>query len=167
MSGALNALRAAVVEQLREAGVNAVAGMESARAHRWREAAAAVSLSRVACGPGGFRDYLGTYKDADTGRERELYGREAELTLAVDIFAPRDGGESDCRRAAEAAAETLVRQGAAGLPVLEVQAGRVEFLERDGLYRQEVSCRCAAWLVAERDEGGETFADFEVRGRMR
>ena len=167
MSGALNALREAVAGQLRDAGLNAVAGMESARAKRWREAAAAVSLSRVVCEPGGFRDYLGVYADPETGMERELYGREAELTLAIDIFSPRDGGESACQGAAETAAECLVCRGAAGLPALEIQADRVEFLEKDGLYHLPVSCRCAAWLVAERDEGGEVFADFEVRGRMK
>lgn len=167
MSGALNALREAVAGQLQDAGLNAVAGMESARANRWREAAAAVSLSRVACEPGGFKDYLGMHTDPDTGKKRELYGRPAELTLAVDIFAPRDGGESACQRAAEAVTECLVCQGAAGLPALEVLTGRVEFLEKDGLYRQEVDCRCVAWLVAVRDEDGETFADFEVRGRMK
>ena len=167
MSGALNTLRAAVAEQLRQVGLNAVSGMESARASRWREAAAAVSLGAVACAPGGFQDYLGVETDRETGKSRELYGREAELTLAIDIFAPRDGGESACQEAAEAAAESLLRRGAAGLTALELRTGRVEFLEKDGLYRLPVSCRCSAWLVAERDESGEFFADFEVRGRMR
>lgn len=167
MSGALNALRDAVAGQLRDAGLNAVTAMESVRASRWRKAAAAVSLTKVVCTPGGFQDYLGVHADPDTGKKRELCGRPAELTLAIGIFSPRDGGESACQRAAEAVTECLVCQGAAGLPALEVQTGRVEFLEKDGLYRQEVDCRCAAWLVAVRDEGGGTFADFEVRGRMK
>ncbi len=167
MSGALNALREAVVEQLRGAGINAIAGMESAGAGRWREAVAAVSLRRAACAPGGFKDYLGTHTDPSTGKTRELYGREAELTLALDIFAPRDGGERVCQSAAEAVVECLICRGAAGLAVLEVQTGRVEFLEKEGLYRQEVSCRCPAWLVAGTEDDGGAFVDFEVRGRMK
>ena len=63
MNGALNAWRQSVVEQLRENGLNAVTAMESARAKRWREAVAAVSLSRVVCAPGGFKDYLGVMTD--------------------------------------------------------------------------------------------------------
>ena len=164
MNGALNALREQVAEQLRQAGVNAVTGMESARASRWREAVAAVSLSRVVCAYGGFKDYLGTSREAD-GTERELYGREVELTLALDIFAPRDGGESACQEAAEMVAESLVCHGAAGLNALEIQTGQVEFLDREGLYRQKASCRCKAWLVARMDDGGGDFADFEVKGR--
>ena len=164
MNGALNALREQVAQQLRQAGINAVTGMESARSSRWREAVAAVSLSRVVCAPGGFQNYLGTHRE-DSGLERELYGREVELTLALDIFAPRDGGESACQEAAEAAAESLMCRGAAGLDALEIQTGQVEFLDSEGLYRQKTTCRCKAWLVARMDDGGGAFADFEVKGR--
>ena len=167
MNGALNGWRSAVAEQLRECGLNAVTAMESARASRWREAVAAVSLCRVVCAPGGFKDYLGVMKDPQSGAESEVYGREAELTLALDVFAPRDGGESVCQTAAEAVVECLVCRGAAGLAALEVQAGRVEFLEKDGLYRQEISCRCKAWLVARMDEDSGVFVDFEVKGRLK
>lgn len=167
MSGALNALREQVAEQLRQNGLNAVVAMESARAARWREAVTAVSLSRMVCEPGGFKDYLGTRTDPETGREREIYGREAELTLALDVFAPRDAGESVCQAAAERVAETLVCQGAAGLTALEIQTGRVEFLENEGLYRQQIDCRCRGWLVVAPGEAGEMFTDFEVKGRMR
>ena len=166
MNGALNALREQVAEQLRQAGVNAVTGMESARASRWREAVAAVSLSRVVCAPGGFKDYLGTYREKN-GPERELYGREVELTLALDIFAPRDGGESACQEAAEVVAENLMCYGAAGLNALEIQSGQVEFLDKEGLYRQKTTCRCKAWLVARMDDGDGAFVDFEVKGRRK
>ena len=166
MNGALNALREQVAEQLRQAGVNAVTGMESARASRWREAVAAVSLSRVVCAPGGFKDYLGTYQE-ENGLERELYGREVELTLALDVFSPRDGGENACQEAAEAVAESLLCHGAAGLNALEIQSGQVEFLDREGLYRQKTTCRCRAWLVARMDDGGGAFVDFEVKGRRK
>lgn len=166
MNGALNALREKVAEQLRQTGVNAVTGMESARSSRWRQAVAAVSLSRVVCAPGGFKDYLGVRREAD-GVERELYGREVELTLALDLFAPRDGGESACQEAAETVAESLVCYGAAGLNALEIQTGQVEFLEKEGLYRQKTTCRCKAWLVARMDDGGGAFVDFEVKGRRK
>lgn len=167
MNGALNRWRLAVVEQLKGNGLNAIAAMESARAARWREAVVAVSLSRVVCTPGGFRDYLGLRTDPETGKESEVYGREAELTLALDVFSPRDGGEGACQAAAEAVVECLVCQGAAGLAALETQAGRAEFLEDGGLYRQEVSCRCRAWLAARMDDEAGSFTDFEVRGSLK
>lgn len=166
MNGALGAWRDGVAEQLREAGLNAVTAMDGAAVPRWREAVAAVSLSRVVCASGGFQDYLGLRTGAD-GEEREVYGREAELTLTLDIFAPRDRGGDACRRLAEAAVEVLICRGAAGLAALEVRTGPVEFLEREGMYRQEVTCRCGAWLTAVSVDGGGVFTDFVVKGRMR
>lgn len=165
MSGALSAWRDAAVRQLRQAGLNAVAAMDGTQAARWREAVAAVSVSRVTCAPGGFQDYLGVETGAD-GREREVYGRRAELTLTLEVFAPRDGGGDACQKAVQAAMECLACQGAAGLPALEVRTGRVEFLERDGLYRQEAVCRCGAWLTARADGEAGRFTDFEVKGRV-
>ena len=165
MTGALRAWRDGVTDQLRKNGLNAVTAMDCARAPRWREAVAAVSLSKAVCAPGGFQNYLGLRKGPD-GVEQEVYGQEVELTLALDIFAPRDGGGAPCQQAADAVLEVLVCQGAAGLTALEVRADRVQFLERDGLYRQELLCRCGAWLTAQVD--GETgfFTEFEVKGRV-
>lgn len=164
MNGALDALRRGMTEQLHAWGINAIAAMEPERASRWRKPVVAVALSRVVCAPGGFQDYLGTRDDG--GKTRELYGREVELTLALDIYVPRDGGEGACQETLAAMTQMLVCQGAAGLTALEIQADRVEFLENVGLYRQGVSCRCKAWLVAEAEDGG-SFTDFEVRGRSR
>lgn len=167
MKGALNTLREGVAEELRQCGLNAVTAMESARAARWREAVTAVAVSGIVCAPGGFQDYLGTKRDPESEMERELYGREMELTLALDVFAPRDAGAAVCQEAAEAVMECLMCRGAAGLTALEVRAERVEFLEREGLYRLPVSCRCRAWLVAESPESGGIFTDFVVKGRLR
>ena len=166
MSGAFNTLREGVAGQLKRAGLNAVAAMGPGRAARWREPVVAVTLKKVTCAPGGFQDYLGLRRDPDSGREQEVYGREAELTLALDVFAPGDGGEGPGLELAEAVAEELACRGAAGLPALELETGRTEFLEGAGLYRVQVSCRCRAWLVARMDGGG-AFVDFEVKGRLK
>ena len=98
MTGALERLRKETAEQLEQAGVRAVTAFEPERQKRWNGPVAAVSLAKVVCAPGGFRDYLGTRRSQSTGGLEELYGRGVELTLAMDIYGPRDGGESGCRR---------------------------------------------------------------------
>ena len=165
MSGAISALRAGVAEQLRQAGLHVVTAMEPDRAARWRSPVVAVGLKKLDCAPGGFQDYLGLRRDPETGKEQEVYGREAEITLALDVFGPVDGGEGRCLETAETVIEELTCRGAAGLAALELEAGRTEFLEKTGLYRVQVSCRCKAWLVAAADSGGE-FTDFVVKGRV-
>lgn len=166
MTGALGRWRAAVAEQLRSAGLESVEAMGPERAVRVRRPAAAVALAGAECGAGGFQDFLGL-EDTEGGGRREVFGRRVELTLRLDVFAPRDGGAPACREAAERAAEELLFQGAAGLPVAELTAGETEFLERDGLYRLAVRCRCGAWLTARAGEDAGTLTDFEVRGTMR
>ena len=165
MTGALNVLRQSAVELLGEYGLYAVTAMEPAARKRWDGPVVAVSLSRVACGDGGFQDYLGLRTDPETGEKSELYGKSVELTVAMDIYAPRDGGEAACQEAMALLAEAVTGRGVGGLAVREVSAGRVEFVERDGLYRLPVSCLCKGWMVARVDSSG-TFVDFEVKGRM-
>lgn len=164
MTGALNALRQSVVELLREYGLYAVTAMEPDSRRSWDGPVAAVSLNRVACASGGFQDYLGLRENEDTGRQEELYGRAVELTLGLDIYAPRNGGESACQQAVGVMAEALTCRGAGGLSVQELQTETVEFLARDGLYRLPVKCLCKGWLVAVVDSSG-AFVDFEVKGR--
>ena len=165
MTGALSRLRSELTAQLNRAGIPAMAAYEPERQVRRTEPVAAVSLAKVVCAPGGFRDYLGRRTAAD-GTEEELYGRAAELTLALDIYAPRDGGESAARETMERLAEELAGQGAAGLTVLELESGQAEFLESRGLYRLPVKCVCRGWLTAAAREGG-AFVDIEVRGKQK
>lgn len=164
MTGALNLLRQSAVELLNEFGIYAVTAMDAAPRRRWDGPVVAVSLSRVVCAAGGFRDYLGLTADPDTGEESELYGRGVELTVALDVYAPRDGGEQACQETMAVLAEAVACRGLGGLTALELNGGRVEFLEKDGLYRLPVTCLCKGWLVARLDTGG-AFVDFEVRGR--
>lgn len=164
MTGALNALRQGAVELLQEYGLHAVAAMESDPRRRWDGPVAAVSLSKVVCASGGFRDYLGLRDNPETGNQDELYGKAVELTLALDLYAPREGGESACQQAVCVMAEALTCRGIAGLTVQEFETGAVEFLERDGLYRLPARCRCKGWMVAAVDSSG-TFVDFDVKGR--
>ena len=159
MTGALGRWRTAAAEQLRAAGLDAVEAMEPERAARRRGPA-------LSCGSGGFQNYLGTEETAEGGR-RELYGRAVELTLRLDVLAPRDGGASACRAAAERAAEELLLRGAAGVPVDGLSMGETEYLEAEGLYRLAVRCRCGAWIAAWAVEDGGRLTDFEVRGTMR
>jgi hypothetical protein len=164
MTGALTGLRQAAAELLERWGVRAVTAFQPEGRKRWTEPVSAVSLAKVVCAPGGFQDYLGFRHDSGTGKDVELYGRAVELTLALDIYAPRDGGEGACQEAMDRMAEALTEEGIAGLAVRELESGEVTFLDECGMYRLPVRCRCQAWLVAVADENGE-FIDFRVKGR--
>ena len=165
MTGGLTQFRENVVAQLQQEGVPAVAAFQPEERRRLTAPAAAVSLARVSCVPGSFHSYLGE-RDEEDGQSAQWYGREVELALALDVYAPRDGGESACRQTMEDMAELLLCQGAAGLSVNELESGQVEFLKEQGLYRLPVTCRCRGWLAAAVREDG-VFTDFEIRGKQR
>jgi hypothetical protein len=164
MTGALKQLRQEAVDLLERHGVQAVNAFQPERRKLWTQPVSAVSLAKVVCAPGGFQNYLGTRRDASTGTDVELYGQAVELTLALDIYAPRDGGEDDCRQALDKMVQALTEEGVAGLSVRELESGEMTFLDECGMYRLPVRCRCQAWLVAQADESGE-FVDFRVKGR--
>ena len=164
MTGALTKLRQDAVATLAEEGLVAMEAFEPERRKHREEPVVTVSLAKVVCASGGFRDYLGLRHNRETGREEELYGRGVELTLALDIYAPEGGGESACRSAMDRVAEVLTARGIGGLSVRELESGQVEFLSSCARYRLPMKCRCSAWLVAAADESGE-FADFIVKGR--
>ena len=60
---------------------------------------AVVSVRKCQMGPAGFQDYLGERFDKDSGQWRELYGRKAELTLGLDLYAPEETEGAELERA--------------------------------------------------------------------
>ena len=60
---------------------------------------AVVSVRKCQVGPAGFQDYLGERFDEDSGQWRELYGRKAELTLGLDLYAPEETEGAELERA--------------------------------------------------------------------
>lgn len=163
LSDAMDKFCCEVADQLEACGIHAVQGMDTAPRKVWDGPVAAVSLCRAECVSSGFQDYLGGGIDAN-GREFELYGKAMDLTMSLDLYAPRNGGETACRLALSLLAETVLCFGLGGLDVWKLDTDPVEFLERDGLYRLPVRCLCKGWLAARRDTA-EGFFDFEVRGR--
>lgn len=163
MTGVLNELRQAAVDLLNASGVRAVAAMEPEERRRWNCPVAAVSLSRMKCAPGGFRDYLGV-RTGENGKTEELFGRAVELTLALDLYSPRTGGESACQQAVGALAEALIRRGVGGFSVEELDTEPIAFLSGEGLYHLPVKCLCKGWLTMAADDC-DSFTDFEVKGR--
>ena len=114
MSGGLGKFREDIIALLRQENIPAIAAFEPEERKWLEEPTAVVSLARVTCTPGGFQNYLGTRTGAD-GQNEEWYGREAQLTVALDLYAPRTGGESACRQTMERMAEVLLSRGAGGL----------------------------------------------------
>lgn len=75
---------------------------------------AVVSVRKCQVGPAGFQDYLGERFDRDSGQWTELYGRKAELTLGLDLYAPEETEGAAMEAALFRLARALVRGRAGG-----------------------------------------------------
>lgn len=114
----------------------------------------------------GMAAYLGVQTD-ENGASRELYAKRAELTLGLDIWAPRteSGGATACAE--------LFGTMAAGLPTLpggirvrEMQCGETTYSETAGMYCCPAALTAAVYLYAQADDDG-VFTDFYVKGVLK
>lgn len=122
-----------------------------------------VSLRGCRAGPAGFHNYMGERFNPDTGHWEEVYGRKAELTFGLDLYAPEQGDGEALQTAFDALAGALLLGGPEGMELQEFSCGQTV---RDGENRRlkrPVEAVCTAYLCAVSRAGGE-FVDFELRG---
>lgn len=162
----LDRMREFVTDCLTAAGVTAVTAWSPDDKKRREGAVVAVSLRGCRGGPGGFQDYLGERYNADTGRWEELYGRKADLTFGLDIYAAGRDGAAQCQAAFDKVADALENGAPLGLTLESLSRKETLFDGELGLFRCPAEAVCQAYLYAVADGGG-TFLDFEVRGERR
>lgn len=163
MSAGLESIRRVMADYLRQRGVPAVTAWPADQRQEREEPVVVVSIRGCKASPASFQDYLGERRDEATGRWEERYGRKAELTFGLDVYAPEKGDGACVQAAFDALAGVLISGGPEGLDLREFSCGQTV---RDGESRRlkrPVEAVCTAWLCAVSDAGG-AFADFELRG---
>ena len=123
-----------------------------------------VSLRGCRAGPACFQNYLGDRFGQESGCWEERYGKKAELTFGLDIYAPEKEGGDMVQSAFDALAAALLLEGPEGLDLLELSCGETA---RDGgsrRLRRPAQAVFSAFLWAGGDMEGGVFTDFELRG---
>lgn len=108
-------------------------------------------------GPAGFQDYLGERFDRDSGQWTELYGRKAELTLGLDLYAPEEMEGAAMETALFRLARALVRGGPEGVSIREFSYGETEHDSKARLLRRSVRAVCVVCLTGEGGACGGIF----------
>ena len=152
MSAGLEKVRQAVADYLNGRGVPAVTAWPGRARQEREEPVVAVSVRGCKAGPGGLQNYLG-----------ERYGRRAELTLGLDIYAPEKGDGEAVQVAFDALAGALLLGSLPGLDLQEFSCGQTVWDSENRRLKRPVEAVCTAWLCAVTDGGG-AFSDFELRG---
>lgn len=159
----LEELRREMAEFLNGQGVCAVTAWENGPRAKREGAVAVVSIRACTGGPAGFQDYLGERLDEESGRWEEWYGRKAEITFGLDIWAPRMGGEEVCAAHFSRMAQVLTLGGPEGVRLREISCGETVFDETEGMFRCPAKAVGLVFLRARADESG-MFTDFTVKG---
>ncbi len=159
----LTQVRDAVLSALNGAGVQALAAFPADRAKRYSGAVAAVAVGTAEGKALGFCNYLGEVYDAEAGAVREVYGKQLEGIITVDIRAER---AVDCEAACETAAEVLLGGLPGGIRPGELNWEGLCWEKETGMFLRRGSLRCQAVFMAREPEDGQLFLDFILKGVM-
>ena len=160
----LTQVRDAVISALQEAGLSAMAAFPTERAKRYDGAVAAVAVGTASGGAVGFCNYLGETWDEAAGTVRELYGKQLEGDITVDIRAEK---AADCEDGCETASEVLLGGLPSGIRPGELRWEAISWEKATGMFLRKGHLQCRATFIAREQEDGEMFLDFILKGVMK
>ena len=159
----LTQVRDAAASALRAAGLTALTAFPAERAKRYDGAVAAVVVGAAEGTSMGFCNYLGQVYDEEAGTVRELYGRQLEGDIAVEIRAER---AADCEAGSEAASDALLGGLPEGIRPGELRWEALAWEKATGMFLRRGTLRCRAVFVAQAQADGGDFLDFILKGVM-
>ena len=133
-----------MADYLTARGAAAMTAWTGRERERLTRPTAVVSVRKCQVGPAGFQDYLGERFDRDSGQWTELYGRKAELTLGLDLYAPEETEGAAMETALFRLARALVRGGPEGVSIREFSCGETEHDSKARLLRRSVRAVCVS-----------------------
>ena len=166
MSTGLEQIRERMAEYLREMGIFAAAAWPGESRMRQGKPFVLVSLRECQVEPAGFRNYLGEFYDRETGLWEERYGRSAQLTFGLDLYALAEDDGEILQKTFLEVAEALTKGEPQGLFVETVSCGETVYDRESGRLKRSVQAVCKAYLYTI-DREGQIFVEFELRGGMK
>ena len=99
--------------------------------------------------------------DEEAGTVEELYGKQLEAVITVEIRAAR---ASLCEEGCAAAAEVLLGGLPAGIRAGELNWEAISWEKATGMFLRRGGLRCQAVFTARSQEDGTAFLDFTLKG---
>ena len=156
-------VKQAVVQAMNHAGVTAMEAFPDAKAKAYSGAVATVAVGSAEGKTLGFCNYLGEIYDDAAGTVRELYGKQLEGDISVDIRASR---AADCETGCQQASEVRLGGLPNGIRPGELRWEALVWEKATGMFLRKGHLQCQAVFVAQSQEEGEVFLDFILKGVM-
>ena len=159
----LTQIRDTVVRCLQERGMRAMAAFPAERMKAYEAAVATVDVGTVEGSVMGFCNYLGEVYDQESGTVQEVYGKQLEAEILVDI---RGNQAALCQTGCETAADVLLGGLPSGIRCGELAWEGLKWEKETEMFLRRGKLRCQAVFVAQGSEDGDTFLDFQLKGVM-
>ena len=159
----LTQMRDAVIRALNQAGLAAEAAFPDHPAKRRPGAAASVSVGAAEGKALGFCGYLGELR-GDDGGTREIYGKQLEGSVTVEIRAER---AEACERGAETASAILLEGLPEGIRPGELSWEALAWERETELFMRRGRLSCTALFLAQVQEDVPAFLDFKLKGVLK
>ena len=148
---------------LKEAGLDAVTAWQEESRARAGDAVVSVSLRGVKSRESGFQGYLGERYNEELGRWEDRYGKELEITFALDVWGAT---ARQVRMGAEKLRLSMEQGGPEGMTAVEFSSGETGYDSRERRYVCPAQAVFRVWAEIWTGEEG-SFLDFEVRGESK
>lgn len=156
-------VRSLLAQKLTAAGLPVVTAWVRTKIPQLTTAAAVLGVQETQSGDAALWQYLGEQWDAAQGCPVERYGKKLQLTLYVDLYAPRGAAEA-IEQAWETLETALLEPLAEGLRIETVQRGETAADNASGYLKCRCTARCTACFTAVRAEEGAALTDFTLKG---
>ena len=159
----LKQVRDAVMTALTNAGLRVMTAFPDGRAKQYEDAVVTLAVGAAEGKTMGFCNYLGEVYDEENGTVLELYGKQLEGEITVDV---RAGKAAICEQGCETAADVLLGGLPSGIRPGELNWEALCWDKATGMFLRRGTLRCRATFVARGTEDGEVFLDFILKGVM-
>ena len=157
----LTQIRDAVIAALENAGMTALTAYPAQPVKCCQEVVAAVAVGTAQGSTIGFCNYLGEIYDDTEGTVREVYGKQLNGTIIVDI---RAQSASACELGCETAAQVLDNDLPESIRMKEMTWEALAWEKETGMFVRRCILHCQALFVAKTADDETTFLDFQLKG---
>ena len=157
-------VREALGQALGASGIAAVQAYEKEKFSPLSSVLCVIGERAAHIGAAGALDYLGERWNEERGTVEEVYGKTWQLTLSVDIFAPRTAGAAACEEASEEVTAVLLQNLPSGLRAEEISWEESRWDKEYGLFLRRGSVKFSASFLATAAEDETVVSDFILKG---
>ncbi|SFP19261.1 hypothetical protein SAMN05216343_10453 [Oscillibacter sp. PC13] len=157
-------VRDAVITALQKAELPALTAFPAGRAKQYGGPIAVVGVGAAEGKTMGFCNYLGESYDASAGTVRELYGKQLEAEISVDI---RGSRAALCEDGCETAADVLLSGLPEGIRPGELRWEALKWEKETGMFLRQGYLRCRAAFIAQDSDDSMAFLDFQLKGVLK